>query len=103
MGIRIMPPDVNESRWDFTVVEAHERDTVKPGSTIGSIRFGLAPSRTSASPPIEAMIEAGKQRAPLPLCGVQQEQGPAQGEPPRSSKHSSNAGHSISPGPAAPG
>ena len=58
MGITILPPDVNESRWDFTVVEAHERDTVEPGSTIGSVRFGLAAVKNIGLSAIEALIEA---------------------------------------------
>jgi DNA polymerase-3 subunit alpha len=58
MGIDILPPDVNESRWDFTVVEAHERDTVEPGSTIGSVRFGLAAVKNVGLSAIEAIIEA---------------------------------------------
>ncbi len=58
MGITILSPDVNESRWDFTVVEAHERDTVEPGSTIGSVRFGLAAVKNVGLSAIEAMIEA---------------------------------------------
>jgi DNA polymerase-3 subunit alpha len=58
MGIHILPPDVNESRWDFTVVEAHERDTVEPGSTIGRVRFGLAAVKNVGISAIEAMIEA---------------------------------------------
>jgi len=58
MGITILPPDVNESRWDFTVVDAHERETVEPGSTIGSIRFGLAAVKNVGLSAIEAMIEA---------------------------------------------
>jgi DNA polymerase-3 subunit alpha len=58
MGITILPPDVNESRWDFTVVEAHERDTVEPGSAIGSIRFGLAAVKNVGVSAIEAIIES---------------------------------------------
>ncbi len=58
MGIVVLPPDVNESRWDFTVVEAHERDTVEPGSTIGSVRFGLAAVKNVGISAIEAIIEA---------------------------------------------
>ncbi len=58
MGIEILPPDVNESRWDFTVVDAHERDTVEPGSTIGSVRFGLAAVKNVGYSAIEAIIEA---------------------------------------------
>lgn len=58
MSINILPPDVNESRWDFTVVEAHERDTVEPGSTIGAVRFGLAAVKNVGVSAIEAIIEA---------------------------------------------
>ncbi|MDA8099120.1 MAG: DNA polymerase III subunit alpha [Nitrospiraceae bacterium] len=58
MGIVILQPDANESRWDFTVVEAHERDTVEPGSTIGTIRFGLAAVKNVGYSAIEAIIEA---------------------------------------------
>jgi DNA polymerase III subunit alpha len=58
MGINILPPDVNNSRWDFTVVEAHDRENIEPGSTIGSIRFGLAAVKNVGISAIEAMIEA---------------------------------------------
>jgi DNA polymerase III subunit alpha len=58
MGITILPPDVNASRWDFTVVEAHERETVGPGSTIGSVRFGLAAVKNVGLSAIEALIDA---------------------------------------------
>lgn len=58
MGIDILPPDVNESRWDFTVVEAHDRENIEPGSSIGSIRFGLAAVKNVGIAAIEAMIEA---------------------------------------------
>ena len=58
MGINILPPDVNESRWDFTVVDAHDRENIEPGSTIGSIRFGLAAVKNVGISAIEAMIEA---------------------------------------------
>ena len=58
MGIEILPPDVNESRWDFTVVDAHDRENIEPGSSIGSIRFGLAAVKNVGIAAIEAMIEA---------------------------------------------
>jgi DNA polymerase III subunit alpha len=58
MGISILPPDVNESRWDFTVVEAHDRENIEPGSSIGSIRFGLAAVKNVGISAIEAMIES---------------------------------------------
>ncbi|HSB33848.1 MAG TPA: DNA polymerase III subunit alpha, partial [Nitrospirota bacterium] len=58
MNIDILPPDVNESRWDFTVIEAHDRESIEPGSTIGRIRFGLAAVKNVGISAIEAMIEA---------------------------------------------
>ncbi|MDH4163927.1 MAG: DNA polymerase III subunit alpha [Nitrospirota bacterium] len=65
MGITILPPDANESRWDFTVMEAHDRETVEPGSTIGSIRFGLAAVKNIGISAIEAMIEARESKGPF--------------------------------------
>jgi len=58
MSITILPPDANESMWDFTVVEAHDREAVEPGSTIGSIRFGLAAVKNVGLSAIEAIVEA---------------------------------------------
>ncbi|HUJ16710.1 MAG TPA: DNA polymerase III subunit alpha [Nitrospirota bacterium] len=58
MGIDILQPDVNTSMWDFTVVDAHDREAVEPGSTIGSIRFGLAAVKNVGLSAIEAIIEA---------------------------------------------
>ncbi len=58
MGIEILPPDANTSMWEFTVVEAHDRDAVEPGSAIGSIRFGLAAVKNVGISAIEAIIEA---------------------------------------------
>jgi DNA polymerase-3 subunit alpha len=57
MGIDILPPDANESMWDFTVIEAHDRETIEPGSRIGSIRFGLAAVKNVGISAIEAIIE----------------------------------------------
>jgi len=64
MGVNILPPDVNESRWDFTVVEAHDRENIEPGSTIGSVRFGLAAVKNVGLSAIEAMIEAREAKGP---------------------------------------
>ena len=58
MGITILPPDANQSMWDFTVVEAHDRENIEPGSTIGSIRFGLAAVKNVGLSAIEAIVEA---------------------------------------------
>ncbi len=65
MGINILPPDVNESRWDFTVVEAHDRDNIEPGSTIGTIRFGLAAVKNVGISAIDAIIEARENKGPF--------------------------------------
>jgi len=62
MGITILPPDANQSMWDFTVVEAHDRDSIEPGSNIGSIRFGLAAVKNVGLSAIEAIIEARQAR-----------------------------------------
>ena len=62
MAIDILPPDVNKSMWDFTVVEAHDRDTVEQGSTIGSIRFGLAAVKNVGMSAIEAIIDAREEK-----------------------------------------
>ncbi|MFC1533545.1 DNA polymerase III subunit alpha [Thermodesulfobacteriota bacterium] len=45
MGIKILPPDINESRADFTVVE-------------GGIRFGLAAVKNVGLKAVESIIEA---------------------------------------------
>ncbi len=58
MGISVLPPDANESRWDFTVIEAHDRETIEPGSAIGSVRFGLAAVKNIGLAAIEAILEA---------------------------------------------
>ncbi|MFA5072432.1 MAG: DNA polymerase III subunit alpha [Nitrospirota bacterium] len=58
MGIHILPPDVNESRWDFTVIEAHDPENSEPGSSIGAIRFGLAAVKNVGISAIEAILEA---------------------------------------------
>jgi DNA polymerase-3 subunit alpha len=62
MGITILPPDANQSMWDFTVVEAHDRENTEPGSTIGAIRFGLAAVKNVGFSAIEAMVEAREQK-----------------------------------------
>jgi DNA polymerase-3 subunit alpha len=83
MGINILPPDVNKSRWDFTVVEAHDRENIEPGSTIGSIRFGLAAVKNVGISAIEAIIEAREARGAYASLGEFCKSGPAQGEPAR--------------------
>ena len=52
MGIRILPPDINESQADFTVVE-------------GSIRFGLAAVKNVGVKAVESIIEARNLSGPF--------------------------------------
>jgi len=51
-GIRVLPPDVNESRVDFTVVAAPEGRKLRP------IRFGLGAVRGVGARAVDAMIAA---------------------------------------------
>ncbi|MBI4279522.1 MAG: DNA polymerase III subunit alpha, partial [Armatimonadetes bacterium] len=59
MGIRVLPPDINESRDGFTVVEE-------------GIRFGLAAVKNVGAGAVEAIVEArnngGPFRGPSDLC-----------------------------------
>ncbi len=41
MGLAVLPPDINESRSQFTVVKAVEEDMSKEGAEKSAIRFGL--------------------------------------------------------------
>jgi DNA polymerase-3 subunit alpha len=50
MGIRIDPPDVNTSHWDFSI-EDHENDKA-------SIRFGMGAVKNVGSGPINAILQA---------------------------------------------
>jgi DNA polymerase-3 subunit alpha len=50
MGIKIAPPDVNASSWDFTIEDhAHGK---------ASIRFGMGAVKNVGSSPVEAIIQA---------------------------------------------
>ncbi|NDL67673.1 DNA polymerase III subunit alpha [Anaerotalea alkaliphila] len=51
MGIRILPPDVNEGDWNFSVSK-------------DSIRFGLSAIRNVGRPVIEALVEERKKNGP---------------------------------------
>ncbi len=50
MGIEVLPPDINQSEWDFTI-EDHE-----DGSS--SIRFGLGAVKNVGHGPVEIILEA---------------------------------------------
>jgi DNA polymerase-3 subunit alpha len=51
-GIRVLPPDVNESREDFTVMAQPDEGGLRP------IRFGLGAVRGVGSKAVEAMLAA---------------------------------------------
>ncbi|MBE0465687.1 MAG: DNA polymerase III subunit alpha [Candidatus Desulforudis sp.] len=52
LGIEVLPPDVNESRQDFTVVD-------------GKVRFGLAGVRNVGESAVNAVIEARERSGPF--------------------------------------
>ena len=58
MGIDILPPEVNESKLDFTVVYDHEQRHLDP-----KIRFGLGAVRGLGESALEAMLEEREQGA----------------------------------------
>lgn len=63
LGIRVLPPDVNESRTDFTVVDIPESDWLPEGrarATGKAIRFGLQAIKNVGASAITAIIEARK-------------------------------------------
>ncbi|RBY95699.1 DNA polymerase III subunit alpha [Blastococcus sp. TF02-8] len=49
MGIKVLPPDVNESSWDFTAVG-------------GDIRFGLASVRNVGTNVVESIVKAREEK-----------------------------------------
>ncbi len=63
LGIRVLPPDVNESRTDFTVVDLPEADWLPEGrarNTGKAIRFGLQAIKNVGASAIKAILEARK-------------------------------------------
>ena len=68
MGIRVLPPDVNESDIYFAVVPVREGDGTRPGD----IRFGLAAIKNVGEGAVEAVLrtrrEGGAYRSLLDLC-----------------------------------
>ncbi len=61
LGIRVLPPDVNESRTDFTVVDIPENEWLQEGrarATGKAIRFGLSAIKNVGGSAIAAIIVA---------------------------------------------
>jgi DNA polymerase-3 subunit alpha len=58
-GTHVLPPDVNESREDFTVLAAHDRGAHRP------IRFGLGAVRGVGSKAVEAILAARESGGPF--------------------------------------
>lgn len=64
MDINILPPDINESYEDFTVIEAHEGKTPGDGD-LGSIRFGLMSIKNFGDNAAKAIIRERKKDGPF--------------------------------------
>jgi len=63
LGIRVLPPDVNESRTDFTVVNLNEEDWLPEGrarDTGKAIRFGLSAIKNVGGAAITSILEASE-------------------------------------------
>ena len=63
LGIRVLPPDINESRTDFTVIDLPESDWLPEGrarDTGKAIRFGLQAIKNVGESAILAIITARK-------------------------------------------
>ncbi|HOX95991.1 MAG TPA: DNA polymerase III subunit alpha [Candidatus Woesebacteria bacterium] len=63
LGIRVLSPDINESRTDFTVVDIPEDQRLLEGrakDTGKAIRFGLSAIKNVGESAIKAIIEARK-------------------------------------------
>ncbi|MBN1124650.1 MAG: DNA polymerase III subunit alpha, partial [Sedimentisphaerales bacterium] len=58
MGIDVLPPDINESFTDFTVVYNQEHD---PNKDSGLIRFGLGAVKGVGGKAVEAVVHAREQ------------------------------------------
>jgi len=64
MDIQILPPEVNESYADFTVIEAHEGKTPGDGD-LGSIRFGLKSIKNFGDNAAKAIMRERKKAGPF--------------------------------------
>ncbi|KKT97371.1 MAG: polymerase III, alpha subunit protein [Candidatus Collierbacteria bacterium GW2011_GWC2_45_15] len=63
LGIKVLPPDVNESLTDFTVIDIPETDRLPEGrakDTGKAIRFGLQAIKNVGSSAITAILDARK-------------------------------------------
>ena len=61
MGIRVLPPDVNASEYNFTPVRDEKGD---------AIRFGLGAVKNVGQNAVEAIIKARNEARPLPLAST---------------------------------
>ncbi len=60
MGIRVEPPDINASGWDFTIEDCP--DDKAPGGCVSVIRFGLGAVKNVGQGAVEAILEARRAR-----------------------------------------
>lgn len=58
MGIRVEPPDINASGWDFTIEDCP--DDKAPGGCVSVIRFGLGAVKNVGQGAVKAILEARK-------------------------------------------
>ena len=70
MGIRVLPPDVNEAEKFFTVVpravaEGEETREAGPAAPATDIRFGLAAIKNVGEGAVEAMLAAREEGGPF--------------------------------------
>jgi DNA polymerase-3 subunit alpha len=72
MGIRVLPPDVNEAQKFFTVVARDEGEGAAEAAAPADIRFGLAAIKNVGEGAVEAMLaareEGGRFRSLFDLC-----------------------------------
>jgi DNA polymerase-3 subunit alpha len=67
MGIRVLPPDVNESDMYFTVVRADRRQEpgAAPASAEDHVRFGLSAIKNVGEGAVEAVLAARREGGPM--------------------------------------
>ena len=61
MGLRILPPDINEGQADFSVVTVKD----EKGAPQEAIRFGMAGVKNVGGKAVESVIEARKEKGPF--------------------------------------
>ena len=88
MGIKVLPPDVNWSDWNFTP------DLTVPGR--GGIRFGLGAVKNLGHSAVEAIQKARGDDGELPFSvSILREGGPQRAEPPHAGEPDQGRRHGL--------